>query len=178
MARRVDLALAALVLAASGAVLGGVGEPDRVASVAPRVEKDGTYRPGTVGESDADSAIAFVADALPVALSYDHRALDKSLAAATERMTSAFARTYTATFDAARETATEKKATVTALVRSVGVVSASEGKATLLAFVDQVLVSGAGSSEAPPAPAVTSSRVLVRLVAKGEGWALDDVRPQ
>ena len=97
------------------------------ASTRPAVGADGRYRVGTLPDRDAVRAAV---TALPLALSYDYRAPERTLAAATSTMTPDFADEFRATFDATvRPLAVKEKAVTQAKVRlpesSTGPASAS-----------------------------------------------------
>ena len=95
----------------------------------------GTQVGSGVGNDDADAAIKAARKALPVALSYDYRTLDKSVDGGDQADDDRGSpRSSAQTFDATtRSMATEKQAITSALVRGAGIVgSARDGRATVL----------------------------------------------
>lgn len=175
--RRIDVGLLVLALALGSWVALDLRGDEVAPAVAPKVLQDGRFRPGTLGSTTDESAVAFVVDSLPVVLSYDYRSLDKAADAATKLMSDGFARTFRATFDATRATATERKAVMSTLVRAAGIGDVGGSARTVLVYVDQVLIAGVGGAQQEP-PATTRSRVVVEVVPRGDGWALSDIRPQ
>lgn len=174
--RRLSALVVLLVLVpVLGACGGGGGEPK---AVKPTVSADGKYRVGTTGDAAATSAVKAATKALPVALSYDYRSLDKSLAAATKLMTPAFAKDFTTTFDKTTRTmAVEKKAITSALVRGAGIVGSVEGsKATVLVYLDQVLVSSKAKKASDPLK-VSQNRVHVSLRKVDGKWLVSNIEP-
>lgn len=168
-----------LVLAlAAGVWLLTVVNRDAPEATTPLVRDDGSYRVGTFLDGDGEAAVAAAVDALPVALSYDYRTLDKSLESATDQMTEDFAARFTETFDATtRSMATEKEAITSALVRGAGLVDdASDGKATVLVYLDQVLVSS-NTKESKDPLQVSQNRVHVALRMVDGDWLVDDIDP-
>ena len=169
---------ALVVLALLGVTACG-GSADEPAPVAPKVNDDGSYSLGTgVGEADGDAAIKAAVKALPAALSYDYRSLDKGLRAATKLMTPEFGKEFADTFDATtRPMATQKQAITSALVRGAGLVGdAEDGKATVLVYLDQVLVSSKAKKSTDPLK-VSQNRVHVQLRRTGDRWLVSDIAP-
>lgn len=178
-ARRTLIAVLAALLAVSAVVLWRVSSHDESpASVTPEVQADGQYRPGTVGDEEAQAALAAAVDALPAALAYDYRSLDKGLEAATSRMTPSFAKSFAATFDdTTRKMAVEKRAITSALVRAAGVVGeVSDDKALVMVYLDQVLVSSKARKDRDPLK-VSQNRVHVRLELVDGTWKVSDIAP-
>jgi hypothetical protein len=116
--------------------------------------------------------------ALPLALAYDYRSLDKSLDAATALMTTGFATKFRATFDkTTRSLATEKQAITNALVRAAGLVGTVRGdKATVLVYLDQVLVASKAKKATDPLK-VSQNRVHVSLRKVDGRWRVSDIEP-
>ena len=136
---------------------------------------DGRYRVGTLPDRDAVRAAV---TALPLALSYDYQAPERTLAAATSKMTPDFADEFRATFDATvRPLAVKEKAVTQAKVRAAGVVDRSGKRVTCLVYVDQVLVSSTDLASGKKPVKVGQNRVLVRLVQVGHSWKVDDITP-
>jgi len=177
-ARRLLIAVLAVLLAGSAAVTVAVLNPDEPKTVVPDVLKDGRYRVGTIGDDDAEAAVRAAAATLPVALSYDYRSLDKSLDAATARMTPAFAAKFRDTFEKTTRTmAVDKKAITSALVRAAGIVgSVQDDKATVLVYLDQVLVSSKAKKASDPLK-VSQNRVHVSLRKVDGKWRVNDIEP-
>ena len=167
--------VALLVLPVLGGCGGGGEEPK---SVKPTVSADGRYRVGTIGDAPATAAVKAATKALPVALSYDYRSLDKSLAAATKLMTPAFAKEFSTTFDkTTRAMAVQKQAITSALVRGAGVVGlVHDGKATVLVYLDQVLVSSKAKKANDPLK-VSQNRVHVSLRKVDGSWLVSGIEP-
>ncbi len=135
------------------------------------------YRPGTV-DADLDGATQVAVEALPLALGYDYRTLDKGLAKATALMTDSFAQEFSRTFEgSAAKLARTKKAVTRATVRAAGIVRASDKEATVLVYVDQVLVSSSTLEDQEAPVRVSQNRVLVGLVESGKAWRVDSIRP-
>jgi hypothetical protein len=173
----VILVLAVLVVGASVLTV-RVARHDEPAVVKPTVLKDGRYRIGTVGDGDTQAALKAAVATLPVALSYDYRSLDKSVDAATARMTPGFAAEFRDTFDkTTRAMATEKQAITSALVRAAGVVGTVQGnRATVLVYLDQVLVSSKAKKAGDPLK-VSQNRVHVSLRKIDGHWRVADIEP-
>ncbi|RNL81101.1 hypothetical protein [Nocardioides marmorisolisilvae] len=169
--------LAVLVLASGGLTIREL-KHDEPAVVQPKVLDDGRYRVGTVGGTDEIAAVKAASKALPVALSYDYRSLDKSLAAATKLMTPSFAKEFGSTFDkTTKAMATEKQAITSALVRGAGIVGSVHGdKATVLVYLDQVLVSSKAKKATDPLK-VSQNRVHVSLRKVDGTWLVSDIEP-
>jgi hypothetical protein len=135
------------------------------------------YRTGTV-DPELDGATEAAVEALPLALGYDFRSLDKGLDRATALMTDGFAEEFRRTFEgSAGKLARSKKAVTRATVRAAGVVRASDREATVLVYVDQVLVSSSTLKDEAAPVRVSQNRVLVGLVQSGETWKVDSIRP-
>lgn len=167
-----------LVLVLVLLVAGGCSSDDESPVTTPKINADGSYRVGTQPGDDAQDAVAAAVAALPVALSYDYRSLDKSLKAATALMTPAFAEKFTDTFDTTtRSMATEKQAITSALVRAAGIVgSPRDEKATVLVYLDQVLVASKAKKAADPLK-VSQNRVHVALRKLDGKWKVDGIEP-
>ena len=178
VARRILIAVLLVLLVGSAVLTIRVARHDEPAVVTPKVLADGRYRVGTVGEDDATAAVKAATKALPVALSYDYRSLDKSLKAATALMTPGFATKFQTTFDkTTRSLATEKQAITSALVRAAGLVGTVEdGKATVLVYLDQVLVSSKVKKAGDPLK-VSQNRVHVSLRQVDGKWRVSDIEP-
>ena len=169
--------LVVLALLFSMTACGGGSEGPK--SVAPKVNDDGSYAVGTgIDDAVGDAAIKAAVKALPAALSYDYRSLDKGLAAATELMTPAFGEKFSTTFDATtRPMATQKQAITSALVRGAGLVGQVKAhKATVLVYLDQVLVSSKAKKSTDPLK-VSQNRVHVLLRESGGKWLVSDIEP-
>ena len=141
----------------------------------PDVNADGVYRVGTVPDR---SAVQAAVTALPLALSYDYQSPERTLAAATSKMTPDFADEFRSTFDATvRPLALKEKAVTHTKVRAAGVVDRSGSRVTCLVYVDQVLASSTDLASGKKPVKVGQNRVLVRLVRVGHSWKVDDITP-
>lgn len=178
VARRIVIAVLVSLVLASGALAVHSATRDEPKAIIPKVLADGGFRVGTVGDEDATAAVKAAAKAMPVALSYDYRSLDKSLAAAKALMTSGFAAEFADTFDkTTRPLATEKKAITNALVRGAGIVgSVHDGKATVLVYLDQVLVASTAKKANDPLK-VSQNRVHVSLRKVDGKWLVSNIEP-
>jgi hypothetical protein len=178
--RLIGVVLTAVLATTAVAGCGGDGKkaakPAAVST--PGVQTDGSYRLGTLPDKDASAALKAAVTALPVAVSYDYRTLDDSLAKATALMTASFAKEFTKTFDAStRAMAVQKQAITSALVRGAGVIGAVKGgKVTCLVYLDQVLVSSKDKKASSPLK-VSQNSVRVKLQKVGGAWKVDDVEP-
>jgi hypothetical protein len=177
-ARKLLLAVLVVLLAASAVLTWQVASWDHPEAVVPEVLADGQYRAGTMADDETQAALEAAVDILPTALAYDYRTLDKGLEAATSRMTTSFAASFTSTFDkTTRRMAVEKKAVTHALVRAAGVVGeAHDGKALVLVYLDQVLVSSRTRKASDPLK-VSQNRVHVRLERVDGAWRVSDIAP-
>ena len=176
--RRILIAVLVVALLSSAGLTAWVATRDEPAVVKPKVSAEGRYRVGTVGDDDAVAAVRAAVAALPVALSYDYRSLDKSETAATKRMTPAFAKKFSETFDKTTRTlATEKKAITSALVHGAGIVGTPrDGRATVLIYLDQVLVSSKAKKPTDPLK-VSQNRVRVSMREVDDHWLVNDIEP-
>lgn len=186
MARRPSATATLLVLVLAAAGLTGwlaVDEPDNsgpsstvaAGDVVPTI-KDGVYVVGSIPDPDARDALLVAVGAVPVALSYDYRSLDKSLASATAMMTDAFATEYREIFDkTTRKMAVDKEAVTTTLVRAAGVATAIEDDSvTCLVYLDQFLLASKGQK---PAKSYTAARVHVSLTKVDGTWKVSAIEP-
>lgn len=181
---RLVAVLTALVVAAAG--LTGwlvIDEPDTSgpssAAVGDGVEptiEDGVYRVGSIPDRDAKAALQVAVDAVPAALSYDYRSLDKSLASAVALMTDSFGAEYRDIFNrTTRERATADEAVTTTLVRAAGVSTGiKDDTVTCLVYLDQFLLASKGKK---PAKSYTAARVHVRLEKVDGTWKVADLEP-
>lgn len=187
-ARIAVLAVLALLAAAAGMLLVRVADdgpaasaPSGDAGTPPELDEEGAYRPGSIEGVDGGSgegAVEAAIEVVPLALAYDYRRLDRTLVAATSRMTEAFAAEFTTTFNASvRPLARSKQAVSEARVRAAGLVEADGDSATVLVFVDQVLVSSRAMQESDQPVRVGQTRVRVVLVKVGDAWKVDDLGP-
>lgn len=169
--------LLALVLA-SGGLTAWVASRDEPAVTTPKVNADGSYRIGSQPDEDAEAAVKAAVAALPVALSYDYRSLEKSLTEATGLMTSGFAKKFRSTFETTTTAmATEKQAITSSLVRAAGVVGSVEGdRVTCLVYLDQVLISSKDKKTSDPLK-VSQNSVHVKLRKVDGKWKVDDIEP-
>ncbi len=167
-----------LVAAVLLIALAGCGSSKPAPTVTPKLNADGSYRVGTVGNADAVAAVKAATRALPVALSYDYRSLDTSLSKATALMTTAFATKFRTTFNATtRSMAIDKQAITSALVRGAGIVGpVANGRALVVVFLDQVLVSSKDKKASDPL-SVSQNRVHVSLVKQNGRWRVSDIEP-
>jgi len=184
MLRRPTVILLVLVLAA-GVLTGwlAIDDPDTsgpsnvvsAAAVVPTI-KDGVYTVGSIPDPDAKAALQAAVDAVPAALSYDYRSLDKSLARALSLMTPGFGKEFRETFEAVvRSTATADEVVASALVRAAGLTTAVKGgKVTCLVYVDQVTLATKGQK-----PPQSYDQVSVRVnLEKVDGtWKVSDLEP-
>ncbi len=168
------LAVGAVLLLA----LTGCGSSNPQPTVTPKLNADGSYRVGTVGNADEVAAVKAATKALPIALSYDYRSLDTSLSRATALMTTAFAAKFRTTFNATTRTmAVDKQAITSALVRGAGIVGPIQnGRALVIVFLDQVLVSSKDKKASDPL-SVSQNRVHVSLVKEKGQWRVSDIEP-
>lgn len=122
-------------------------------------------------------ALEYAVTAVPLALSYDHRDLDGSLAGARSRMTREYGADFARIFDRrVRPLAQERKAVTEAVVRGSGVVrTRGDDVATCLLYVDQVLLEGTGLKKGET-EVLARSRVVVDLVRREQGWRIDGLR--
>lgn len=173
---RLALVLVLVVLVAAAGVLTWHLRPQQPKkAVPPSVAASGSYRVGTT--TDQPAVTAAVA-ATPLALSYDWSSLDRSLAAATSRMTPDFAQDFRSTFEASvRPLATQEHAVTQARVRAAGVVGRSGDRVTCLLYVDQVLVSSKELSRGKQPVKVGQNRVVVKMLRVGNTWRVDDITP-
>lgn len=176
--------LMVLVLAASGLTAWlAIDDPDPAgpASTAtgdgdePTI-KDGVYLVGSIPDSDAKAALEAAVDAVPAALSYDFRSLDKSLENATALMTESFGEEYRDIFDrTTRQRATADEAVTTTLVRAAGVTTAiKDDSVTCLVYLNQFLLASKGKK---PSESYTAARVHVKLKKVDGTWKVDDLEP-
>jgi Mce-associated membrane protein len=158
--------------------LAGCGSSASAPTVTPKLNADGSYRVGTVGDADAVAAVKAATKALTIALSYDYRSLDTSLAKATAVMTPAFATKFRTTFNATtRSMASAKQAITSALVRGAGIVGTVQNdRATVVVFLDQVLVASKDKKPSDPL-SVSQNRVHVSLVKQNGQWRVSDIEP-
>lgn len=167
----------ALACVGAGVLVWQLSRPIPDVSVRPELAADGSYRAGSVEGRDRDAAQAAV-DAVPLALSYDYAALDRTLTAATSRMTEAFAEEFRTTFaTSVRPLAVQKQAVSQARVRAAGIVSEEAGTVVVLVYVDQVLVSSREMTQVEGPVKVGQTRVQVRMVRIGDAWKVDDLQP-
>lgn len=183
-ARPLVVVLTVLVLAAAG--LTGwlaVDEPDTTGptssatgdGVAPTI-KDGVYGVGSIPDPDAKAALQAAVDAVPAALSYDYRSLDKSLENATALMTDAFSIEYTKVFDrTTRKRAIDDEAVTSTLVRAAGVTTAIKDDTVIcLVYIDQFLLASKGKK---PAESYTAASLHVKLEKVDGTWKVAGLEP-
>lgn len=177
--RKLTVVLTVSVLAAA-ALTGYLAFRPSAPDVRPVVAEDGTYTPGTLPSPAGSAAVAAAVRAVPVALSYDFRSLDKNLAAAQRLMSADFATTFAHTFDkTARPMAMDKHAVTSALVRGAGLLDqADDEHARCLVYVDQILVSSSTMKSKKSPAKISQTRVVVELVRQDEGWRVDDILPR
>jgi hypothetical protein len=147
-------------------------------SIPAKVDADGRFIVGTIPDKDAREALQAAVDAVPAALSYDYRSLERGLDAATAMMTPSFAKQFRATFESsAARKAPGQQAVTSALVRGAGFVRKDDsGLVRCLVFVDQVLLSGKGRKESDPVKA-SRNRLLVDLRKEDGTWKVDGIEP-
>lgn len=176
--RKALIAVLLVLLLASAGLTVWVATRDEPAAVKPALSADGKYTVGTVGSDDAVAAVKAAAKALPVALSYDYRSLDKSVDAAAALMTPGFAKKFRTTFDkTTRAMAIEKQAITSALVRGAGIVGPVHGdRSTVLVYLDQVLVSSKAKKANDPLK-VSQNRVHVSMRKVGGHWLVSGIEP-
>jgi Mce-associated membrane protein len=169
--------LLALVVAAA-ALTGFLATRGEPTATHPLVRTDGSYRVGSLPDDEAAAAVRAAARAVPAALSYDYRTLDKGLDSATKLMTGSFATEFRTTFDkTARPLAIREQAVTRTLVRGAGLVRLDgKDKATCLVYVDQLLVSSKDNRAAAPEH-VQQNRVTVQLRREGGAWKVDGIDP-
>ncbi len=173
--RLVLTAVLAVLVVAAGLLTWSLRPQTEPTAVRPSMSDAGDYRVGTVPER---GAVRAAVEALPLALSYDFQSPERTLAAATSKMTPDFADEFRATFDATvRPLALKEKAVTQAKVRAAGLVDRSGKRVTCLVYVDQVLVSSKDLAGGKKPVKVGQNRVLVRLVQVGHSWKVDDITP-
>jgi len=173
--KRVTAVLATLVVLA-GVLTFWLSQRSGPDDVVPAVGDDGSYTVGTIPEA-GDGPVKAAAEAMPVALSYDFRSLDDSLAQATALMTDGFADDFKATFTkTVVAMAGDKKAITKALVRGAGLIDQDGDHASCLVYVDQVLVSGEAKDPTQPVK-VTQNRVRVSLTRVDGDWKIAGIEP-
>ncbi|MFL6062626.1 MAG: hypothetical protein ACJ72E_15470 [Marmoricola sp.] len=173
------LAAVLVAVALSVSACGGGGKPAKpLAVVSPTVAADGSYTTGSLPDPDAQAAVKAAVTALPVAVAFDYRTLDTSLAKATALMTKTFATHFKQVFQTTTvPTATAKKAITSALVRGAGIVGPVHGgKALVVVYLDQVLVSSKDKKAGDPIK-VGQNSVHVSMVKVGGTWKVDDIEP-
>ncbi len=138
--------------------------------------KDGVYVVGSLPDAEAKAALQAAVDAVPAALSYDYRSLDKSLEGATALMTGSFGAEYRDIFNrTTRQRATSEKAVTSTLVRAAGVTTAiKDDKVTCMVYLDQFLLASKGKK---PAKSYTAARVHVRLEKVDGTWKVAGLEP-
>ncbi len=175
-ARKALVALLTLLVVGAAVLTWRLADREPATAVQPALAEDGTYTVGTVTGEPRDAVQAAV-EAVPLALSYDYRELDRTTTAAAGRMTVEFAEEFRTTFEATvRPLATAKKAVSQARVRAAGIVSHTEDRVVCLVYVDQVLVESKDLDPDDPVK-VGQTRVTVRLVKVGGSWKVDDLQP-
>jgi Mce-associated membrane protein len=173
-ARLVVVLLVLVVLVSGLSVVLALTRPDLEAAGAEPMVTGGRYEPAELGGPGGE-AVAAAVEAVPLTLTVDHRDLRGSLAAATERMTPAFARAYTDDFDrTSRPFARERRAVTDAVVLGAGVVRArGDDDVVCLVYVDQRQVSGEGVQPGDQPRVLLRGRVLVRMVRRDGQWLVD-----
>lgn len=126
---------------------------------------------GRQAEDARGDAAAAGRKAAETALSYDHRSLDKSFAAARATMTPDFATKFDDTAKVAGELATKTKATVRAEVREVGVRDGDANRVTLVIFVNQTTTSTITQGK----PRVDLNRTRFTMVRNGDQWLVQEI---
>ena len=121
-------------------------------------------------------ALASAVTALSTSLSYDYRYLDGSLTRATARMTPAYARVFTRTFDRqVRSFARQRRAVAEGVVRGAGVVrTRGDTEVVCLLYVDQLLLQGRGVRAGEP-EVLSRSRARVDVVLRGGVWRINGI---
>lgn len=174
--RKILVAVLALLVVGAAVLTWRLADREPVAAVQPAVAEDGTYTVGTVA-GEPRSAVQAAVDVVPIALSYDHRDLERTVTAASSRMTVEFAEEFRTTFEATvRPLATTKQAVSQARVRAAGIVSHTDDHVVCLVYVDQVLVESKDLGPDDPVK-VGQTRVTVHLVRVGDSWKVDDLQP-
>lgn len=186
MSKRLIGAVLGFALLATGlSGCGGDGEPSSSATksgpssvTTPGVQIDGSYQLGTLLDPDAAAALKVAVETLPVAVSYDYRSLDASLAAATAAMTPRFAGEFRRVFDGTTRAKAIKEETIqSSLVRGAGVVdSVRDDRVTCMIYLNQVLV--ASKFKKPNSPLkVLQNRVRVKMQKVDGTWKVDGIEP-
>ncbi|RYJ05076.1 MAG: hypothetical protein EON52_13460 [Actinomycetales bacterium] len=144
----------------------------------PGVQADGSYQVGTVPDRDAAAALKAAVETLPVAVSFDYRSLDASLAKATAGMTPRFATEFRRIFDGTTRAKALKEETIqSSLVRGAGVVgSVEDDRVTCLVYLNQVLVASKLKKADSPLK-VLQNRVRVRMQKVDGVWKVDGIEP-
>lgn len=152
--------------------------PSPTGLVTPTVQPDGSYQLGSLPNAEAAAALKVAVATLPIAVSYDHRSLDESLAKATASMTPRFAAEFRKIFDqTTRPKALKEKAITSALVRGAGVVDpVRDAEVTCLIYLDQVLVASTSKKADSPLK-VTQNSVRVKLQKTDGTWKVDGIEP-
>lgn len=157
----------------------GCGEDDKPQPVVvPGVQADGSYQVGTLPDDDASAALEAAVAALPVAVSFDYRTLDDSLAKATALMTPEFAADFRRVFDKTTRALAVKNQTIqTSLVRAAGVVDkVKDDQVTCLIYLNQIVV--ASKNRKPDSPLnVDQVRVNVTLEKIDGAWKVKGIEP-
>jgi hypothetical protein len=135
------------------------------------------FRPADLRGPGGD-ALAAAVSGLSTSLSYDYRYLDGSLARATRRMTPAYAKTFTRTFDRrVRPFARQRRAVAEGLVRGAGVVrTRGDTRVVCLLYVDQLQRRGRGVRAGGDPRVLSRTRARVEVVLRDGVWRIDAIK--
>lgn len=126
---------------------------------------------GPVEQSRTD-AVAAARKAAPLVFSYDYRHLDKDFAAGKAVTTGQFQSEYAkTTTKLVSDVAPRYKAVVVAEVSAISVVQASERSVVTLVFVNQ-----SSASTLNAQPKITTSRLEMTMVKRGNRWLVSRIK--
>jgi hypothetical protein len=176
--RRLIVILTVLLVAAVGSyVYLGTDRTDAPSQPPEPADARSGYAPGTL-PGGTSKAVEVAVEALPLALSYDYRSLDKGLEKATALMTEDFASEFSRTFEQTAATlARDQEAVTSATVRAAGAVRVEGERVLCLVYVDQVLASSTTVTDRDKPVRVSQNRVLVGVTDDSGQWRVDSIQP-
>lgn len=177
--RKPVIGMLLVLIVAAAALTGYLATRPAPADTHPSVAKDGAYTPGSIPTDDGSAAVSAAARALPKALSYDYRTLDKGLTDAKPHMTRQFANTFQTTFDkTAKPMATTQRAVTNALVRGAGLTKLIDtDHAECLVYVDQILVSSETMKNNNKPAKISQNRIAVDMRREDGQWRINNISP-
>jgi Mce-associated membrane protein len=98
---------------------------------------------------------------------YDYQHLDADFSEVAKKMTTGFAKSYTATSSQLKPTLTQYKTQVTARIQGVGLTSSSGNRAVVVVFLDQTVKTSQSST-----PRIDRNRLEVHLVHVKGQWLI------